>query len=351
MPERPPERTRGYPRGVRFVLPLALLLAGCPTGDPTTPDPAAPPPVRLRVMTFNGGTTQGLAHDAPPDDGYTQEMADLADSTYENSLSWNPAEAALTSFLEEVRPDVVVFQEIFWDGWCDAIDPDPTLDFVCRDASADRPLQVQRLLGPDYDTACAPGQPDNCAGVRRDALRFADCDGHCQEGMDGMGPPSGCNSSARVSDATLVTPEGAELVLVNVHGTSGLSAEDRNCRVDQFAQVFEDRGDGRPAAHGAANLVMGDLNTDPFAFPAEASAAKWSEWVGEGKAFHYVSPSDPDGPATYQGGLRIDHIASDVLLTEDCFVAGSTPGVAPVTDAVYWDHRPVACDVLWSPTD
>ena len=329
------------------MLLCAALPVGCapPDPDPPTPDD----PLALRVMTFNGGTTPGLAHDAAPDDGYTQAMADTADAQYENSLSWNPAEAALTSFLAEHRPDLVVFQEIFWDGWCEDVAIDATLDFVCRDDAADRPLQVQRLLGPDYQTACAPGQPDNCAGVRRAFGAFVDCaEEHCQEGMFGLAPPSGCSNGARVSSARVETVDGRALTLVNVHGTSGFAAEDRACRADQFRQVFEDRGDGEPAANGATNLVLGDLNTDPFLVPGEASSVVWSSFVGEGLPYHYVSSTAEDGgPPTYNGGLRIDHIASDDIVGAGCFVAGESAGVPPVIDATYWDHRPVVCDAVW----
>jgi len=138
-----------------------------------------------------------------------------------------------------------------------------------------------------------------------------------------------------------------ELAVVNVHGTSGFTDEDTACRVEQFKQIFEDRGDGMPAAYGARNLVLGDLNTDPLQFVDEdASAAYWAEQVGDDKAFHFISCNDAACPGTYAGLFRIDHVASDSLEGR-CVVPGATPGTSPVFDAIYWDHRPVVCDVYF----
>jgi len=63
-------------------------------GDTTDDDDDRDDVEPIIVMTFNVGTTPGLPHDLG-DDGYTSEMADIADELYENSLSWNPAEEAL----------------------------------------------------------------------------------------------------------------------------------------------------------------------------------------------------------------------------------------------------------------
>ncbi|MCA9545730.1 MAG: hypothetical protein KC613_15100, partial [Myxococcales bacterium] len=154
--------------------------------DAVPPD-AAPPDagIPVRVMTFNGGTTTGLPHDRPPDDGYSSALAAIADAHYENSLSWNPAEAALTAWLAEQRVDVAVFQEIFHDPWCADLPVDPELDFVCREWSPDRPWQVQRLVGPGFQVACAAGQPDNCLAVRTAFATIRGCplDAPCAEGL------------------------------------------------------------------------------------------------------------------------------------------------------------------------
>lgn len=320
---------------------LLLLLA------PACNDGVAP--LELRVMTFNIGTTQGLDHDGG-DDAYTGEDAARADAWYGNGLSWRPAEQALSAFLATERPDVVVFQEGFYDPWCAEMPVEQRVEhFICSDWSPGDPLQIERLLGEDYQVACAPGQEDNCAGVRLDfgAVRGCDGPGFCEGALDGLETPGDCGRGARVSALTVDRPDGRALTVVDLHGTSGMGADDQACRVAQLTQVFEDRGDGRPAADGAANLVMGDLNTDPFALAGvDPSATFWAERVGEGLPFHYLSSSDDDGPRTYLGLTRIDHVASDTL-EGDCKVPGATEGVPPVLDAVYWDHKPVLCDARW----
>jgi len=332
-------RTLSAPSRTALLLgALGAVVAGC-----AEPEASG----TFLAMTFNAGTTRGLNHDAQ-DDGYTQELADIADALYENSLSWNPAEHALTAFLAEHRPEIVVFQELYFDPWCETIVVDPQLEFVCRDYTRARPLQIQRLLGPDYQVACASGQDDNCAGVLKSFATIRGCplDDVCLGGLEGMGPPNGCSNGGRVARAVLDLADGRSLTLVNVHGTSGIEPADMDCRAAQFAQIFVDRGDGEPAASGENNLIMGDLNTDPFiAAGQDPSAAFWNRFVGDGLRFHYVSSDAPDGERTYLDLFRIDHIVSDGLRRRHCHVPGATPGEPPVMDAVYWDHRPVLCEV------
>jgi hypothetical protein len=326
-----------------FVL-LAGLTTGCPTEEPAGDPPLAD--LSFRALTFNAGTTTLLPH-GDDSDGYDDGLAEIASDLYSNNLSWNPAEAALAVFLTDERPEVALFQELFFDPWCQEIEVDPALDFVCQQYAADRPLQIERLLGDDYQVACAVGHPDNCVGVLRSfgELRGCPAEGACLDGLDGLAPPSGCTSGARVGSVAVDLPDGRAFTLVDVHASAGLSGDDMDCRVEQFVQVFEDRGDGAPAASGAVNLVAGDINTDPFTLAAaDPSAAYWAEAVGEGAPFDYLSSSDGDGPATHVTGLRIDQVVTDGL-TGDCEVVGDPGGADELLDAVYWDHAPVLCDV------
>ncbi len=330
----------------RWVPAMCLLVTAC------GPVERPPGPLTLTVLTFNVGTTPGLDHDrgeaTGEGDGYTQAMADIADAYYENSLSWNPAEAALTDFLAETKPDIAAFQEMFHDPWCESIPPHPDLDFVCKDYAPDRPWQIQRVLGEGYTTLCAPGQPDNCAGVRVDFGTVRGCAPGtlCPEGLEGEAPPSGCSRGARMSRAVIDTRDGRTLTLVVVHGTSGFSQEDMDCRRDQFVQVFEDRGDGTgPLAGGEANVIVGDFNTDPVRMEGDPSADYVAEEVGPGRRFHFVSPVGREAPATYAGIATIDYVISDVL-AGDCRIPGAE-GTPAVLDAIYWDHLPVLCEVTW----
>lgn len=313
-------------------------------------EPGSPRP--FTAMTFNVGTTPGLPHDQGEADGtgngYTQEMADIADAEYENSLSWIPAEQALTEYLREQQLDLVAFQELYYDPWCESIEVDPTLDFVCQDYSPDRPLQVQRLLGSGYQIACAPGQEDNCIGVSQGWGRLKNCGSGpeevCFEAFQGS-EIWGCSSGLRVGAAQVELSVGLELTVVLIHGTSGFKPADIECRRQQFQQIFVDQGNGTPLATGKVTVILGDINTDPFlADKFDKSAQYWHQFVGFNQAFRYLSSDHPGGPKTYLDLFRIDHVVSDRLFG-DCVVPGASPGVDPVMAGIYWDHKPVTCQV------
>jgi hypothetical protein len=339
-------RSRAH-SGVLAAAALLVLVGCCGNAGQAPPDEG----LRFSALTFNVGTSTGLRHDVDTTDGYTSAEAKIADALYENSLAWNPAEAALTAFLAAKRPDIAGFQELYYDPWCEDIDVDPALDFVCRDYSAARPLQIRRLLGPDYHIACMREQRDNCLGVRTSLGRIRGCDASagdvCFDALAGLPPPSGCSSRPRVGSLVVELAGGrGDLTVVLVHGTSGIGKDDMACRAEQMRQVFVDRGDGRPAAAGDLVLVLGDLNTDPFKLAGvDASADTWNEHVGDGKPFHYISSADPKAPPTYAGLFRIDHIVARGPLSGQCVVPGQTAGEAAVLDVTYWDHLPLLCEV------
>jgi hypothetical protein len=310
------------------------------------------PPVAFTVMTFNVGTTAQALHDKDEaegaGDGYTSEHAAWISEHYGNNLAWRPAEEALRQFIAKHRPDVIAFQEMFYDPWCaDQPDPPDHLDLVCEGYDPSGPLTAERLVGPDYDVVSAKGHPDNWVAVRR---AFGAIEGHpgqgpWLDGAEGFGIPD-CCSGARVSSVDVLLPDGRRLTVVDVHTNAGMKDKDMACRVLQFEQVFVDRGDGIPAAHGIANVVMGDMNTDFFLFAgADPSADRWNDFVGPGKAFHYVSSDSLDGPATHATGMHLDHVASDSLVGS-CFVAGESEGTDPVMESTFFDHRPVFCNVV-----
>ncbi len=332
-------------RSVIFALPL---LAGCTDGpgDSGSSVDTSEPARTLRVVSFNTGTTEGLGHDDSPDDGYTSEHAAISDEHYGDGLAWLPAVDAARSWFAEVDPDVVVFQEVFYSGLCPGIPEEAHADFVCDGWEEGDPTVASDILGPDYQVACHPGKDDKCAAVHERVGRFRTCtEDFCLEGLDGS-TVEGCGSGARVARGPIEGADGSLLTLVNVHGSSGLSDEDEACRVAQVDQVFEDLGDGAPGADGALNLVMGDLNTDPYRFASfDDSAQRWNEEVGEGLPFRWISEVGPDAPGSYGGVADIDHVASDGLIGS-CWHAGLGEQ-EPVIDAVYFDHRPVVCDVRW----
>jgi len=316
-----------------------VALAACGSDDPG---------LQLEVVTFNTGTTSGLGHDDGPDDGYTSADADVSDMYYGDGLAWSAFIDDARAFFDRERPDIVVFQEIFHPGDCAQIPQDAWPGFVCESWTDGNPTVAQMVLGPDYQVACNLGKPDKCAAVNKSVGQLRGCDGDlCLDGLEGA-TVDGCGSGSRVGRGIIDLAAGGSVTLVNVHGSSGLSSSDIECRVRQFEQAFVDLGDGAPGANGAINVVMGDLNTDPVRFAGtDASATRFLDFVGDGLDFHFVTDDGPGSTPTYQGIVNIDHVVSDGFKGE-CGAAGITPGTTPVTEAVYFDHVPVVCNLSGS---
>jgi endonuclease/exonuclease/phosphatase family metal-dependent hydrolase len=137
--------------------------------------------------------------------------------------------------------------------------------------------------------------------------------------------------------------KGGELTVVNVHGTSGIAQDDQDCRAKQFALVFEDLGNGEPAANGARNVILGDFNTDPGRnADFDESAQLVLSHVGPDKPLHFITDVGPDITPTYGGFFNIDHVISDAF-TGSCWTAGVSEGHPPVTETVFFDHKPAVC--------
>lgn len=299
----------------------------------------------LVAVTFNTGTAPELDHDEPPDDGYGALQAMYSNDHYGDGLAWTAVIDATRAFLLEASPDVIGFQEIFDPADCANVPPEARPGFVCETWTPGDPTVAELVLGAGYQVACHPGNPDKCVGVRTTfgALRGCTADS-CADALIGR-PIAGCGNGARVARGVVDLVDGGELVLVNVHGTSGFSSEDAACRVQQVEQVFVDLGDGAPGASGARNLVLGDLNTDPGRFVGvDASADRWRDFVGDERAFAFLTAVGEDAPGSYGGVADIDHVISDAA-TGACRIAGVTAGLADVTEVTYFDHHPVICDV------
>ncbi len=323
---------------------LTTLLVACGEPDPMAGTDAGPEPdLRFVAVTFNTGTAPELPHDGPPEDGYSQALADLSDMHYGNGLAWLPAVDAATFFLSTLQPDVIVFQEIFHTPDCASVPAAARAGFVCEGWVEGEPTVAQTIVGSGYQVLCNLGKPDKCAAVRRTLGSFRGCTRDlCLDGLDGA-QVSGCGSGSRVGRGVIDLVRGGSITLVNVHGSSGIEAADQDCRTRQFDQVFVDL-DGAPAANGAVNLVMGDFNTDPERLASgDPSAARLVEHV-DGTPFHFVTATDRRAPATYAGLFNIDHVISDALGGE-CWAAGITEGHPPVIDAVYFDHVPIVCEL------
>jgi hypothetical protein len=298
------------------------------------------------AVTMNTGTNPGLPHDAPPDDGYGAEQAAYSDQYYGDGLAWRPVIDDTRAFFDRVRPDVVAFQEIFASEECPTVDAAARPGFVCETWTDGDPTVAQLVVGPDYQVACHDGHHDKCVAVKRGFGTIRGCGGDlCLDGGAGVGVP-GCGTGARVARFVVDRAVGSPLTLVSVHGTSGLAPADVDCRVAQVEQVFVDLGLGDgPGTSGDHNLVLGDFNTDPGrAAAADASAARWNDFAGAGHAFHFISEVGPEAPPSYADLLDIDHVLGDTQ-AGSCWIAGVTPGHDAVTGRVFFDHKPVVCNV------
>ncbi len=318
------------------------------TTSPTTADETSgsstgePAPLEMLVVTFNTGTTTGLLHGLDGDD-YGSDEADISDQYYGDGLAWQTNVDLTAQFFAELQPDVVVFQEIFYSGDCMDIPPEFHPGFVCETWQPGDPTVVEVIMGPDYQIACHLGRPDKCAAVRKDFGAIVGCDqDFCLEGLDGV-PIAGCGGGSRIGRGVIELPDGQQFTLTSVHGTSGQTPDDWDCREQQVEQVFVDF-DGEPAANGRRNLVMGDLNTDPYRAVIDPSASRWLDFVDDDEDFKFISEAGLTATPTYQGLFNIDHVISEHFVgVGECEVPGITPGVDPVLDTVYFDHHPIVC--------
>ena len=315
---------------MRTTLAVAMATGlGCADGDSP-----------IVVVTFNTGTTDGIDHDGPPDDGYGSAEAAISDAYYGDGLAWVPVVEDTERFFAELQPDIVAFQEIFHPGECPTIPSELHAGFVCEGWSPGDPTVAQRVVGMGYQVACHQGKSDKCIAVRRAFGSIRGCDADvCMDFLAGAPVPD-CGSGSRVGRALIDRVDGSELTVVSVHGTSGLAAADVACRVAQFEQVFVDL-DGEPAANGEVNVVLGDLNTDPGRYEGvEESATRFMQLAAE-RGFTFASEVGRSAPRSYAGIVDIDHVLSDGLSGE-CSIRGITEG-EPVSAVRYFDHAPVIC--------
>lgn len=305
---------------------------------------------RFVVMTFNTGTTLGLRHDQGTADGYSTAEAKISDRWYGNGLSWRAAVTAVRKMIAEVGPDIVAFQEIFDCLECKNIPVEEHQGFVCEGLSPGDANVAQLVLGQEYQIAYHPGKRSKCLAVHR---RFGTFRGYqsrdCGDVLEGA-EVKGCGSGARIARAVVERRTGQTLTVISVHGTSGLLPKDQQCRVRQVERIFLDFGDGQPGVNGRQHVILGDFNTDPGRAAAiDASAARWNDFVGQGKAFHFVSKIGADAPRSYRRWADIDHVVSDGF-QGSCRYLGLDETSPPVWHGVYFDHVPVIC-TLWDDRD
>ena len=331
-------------RPPRLLLYTALVLVAACGEEPDEPGSGR---TQLVAVTFNTGTSESMGHDNQPDDGYTSQHAKTSDQYYGDGLAWTKAVTAARAWLAQVKPDVIAFQEIFYSEECEAIPAASKKDFICETWKKGDPTVAALILGAGYQVACHPGKPDKCAAVKKSLGAFAGCStDFCLEGLVGY-QVQDCGKGSRVGRGLINLVDGGAITLVSVHGSSGIDADTLKCRARQFDQVWKDLGDGKPAASGARNLILGDFNTDPGRFAGyDPSAQTINNNVGQGKKFHFITEVGTSAEPTYAGLINIDHVISDHF-KGSCWAAGVTAGKPDVIKATYFDHKPIVCTVNW----
>jgi hypothetical protein len=309
---------------------LGALLAGCSSSEA---EEAESPKSTFVVTTFNVGTPA-----LPGIEG------DYVDQWYGNGLAHTARMNEARAFFAMEQPDLVLFQEIFHPDGCTAIPAEAKVGFVCETWLPGDPSVAQSVLGVGYQVACHLDKPDKCAAVHESFGKIQGCDAAlCLNGLAGAEVP-GCGNGSRIGRGVIERVDGTTLTLVNVHGSSGVTQADQDCRVKQFAQVFEDLGTGDgPAANGERNVIAGDLNTDPGRHQDfDESAEYFRQHVGPDLTFQFVSDVGVDATPSYGGFFNIDHVASDAF-SGSCWSAGSSAGHPTISTEPGFDHEPLVC--------
>lgn len=319
------------------IFGLGLALLGCAGEDDAEPGRS------FVAATFNTGTSEGMGHDAPPDDGYGSAQAKLSDLYYGDGLAWAEVIEDTRVWFADNAVDVVGFQEIFHSAECASLPAEAKPGFVCEKWQPGDRTVAQVIVGDGWQVACHQGHSDKCLAVRRSFGTIQGCsEDLCLDGLAGA-EVSGCGKGSRIGRAVIELAKGGTLTVVNVHGSSGIAQDDQDCRLKQFQQVFVDLGDGAPAASGERNVIVGDFNTDPVRMADfDESAAFVAAQTGAGERFHFVTDVGADAPPTYAGMFDIDHVLADAF-AGSCWVAGVTDGHPKVSETVYFDHKPHVC--------
>jgi hypothetical protein len=241
-----------------LVVPLLLLLATC---GGRTEEPELLEPIQV-IANQNAGTTFFLnARGLSP-------LRPLCDDFYCCDLCSVDTEALIATAIAEEAPDVIMFEELWDQRRCgDPEMPDEAWDapYAC---SAGAGHQITRLLGEEYDFACAEGVRDclTCIAYRQAVFRPQTADG---EDVDC--PDRDCSSLLEVIRSQECPSEGkvaflrgrthyGPTILIVVHPWGGFFEDDHLCQAQQLAAAEAVMAELPPEA---MLIAAGDFNVDP----------------------------------------------------------------------------------------
>jgi len=294
-----------------------------------TPYPTGVDVVKLRVMTANVGNSDlgCFAH-------------------YSWGLCYNDVEQRLAESIQELRPDIVTLQEITHPSQCEGWEEtDP--DKVCYGYQTHNPAyQARRLLGEGYTIACEPRNHRDCLGVHVEAGSIEGCPlgSYCEDIGTSDVPLPGCNGSFTISAFTTIVHD-QPIRVVNGHPAS----RSERCRTDSIGQIFEPHDGQLPLVSGERNLIMGDLNMDPFRY-SDTTTTLWGQFVGmpgSGLPFTYHSGPAEHWPPYDTFVLGLFHRVLDFVVSDfaagSCQVLGVSPDTQRIDGGRGMDHRAVYC--------
>lgn len=264
---------------------LALVL-------PATPAQAAPPPVHLRVMSYN------ILHGADEDGVFDLDRTAAA--------------------IRAQRPDVVGLQEVD-QHWADRS------DFTDEPAALAHRLHMRVFFGAIYDLPpLTAGAPDRRYGVailsRYPILHAVDHEITRLSTQD----PNSVPAPAPGFPEVVINVRGAHVHVFDTHLDYRANPSVRAMQVADTVRIMR--------AAGGEQILVGDFN-------AEWDAPELAGLHTYGLTDAWTATGQPDG-ATYPSNAptdRIDHIT---------YTAGIRvlDASVPVTEAS--DHRPVVADLL-----
>ncbi len=333
-----------------FIGFAMLVIIFCPCAIAMSSKPPKPiAKLKFTSMTFNVGTLHQLKG-IGVGDGYTAEHADMNSEEYDNNLAWIKAEDRLAQYIAKLnpRPSVIFFQEIFNYNKCsDAYSEkwdSVANDFVCSrgNYTKQHTEQVRHLLNSDdYYVICSDkDNVDNCIAVLKEFWTVVGCTPDASGRLNDKCVLNDEKLSNIVLSPTADQFNHMRIRMVNVHTGSGLKWESIMTRKNEIKKLFNEI-----AKRDLPNLIMGDMNIDPFLYRHDLSALEWNKNVGFLRPFHYISSSSAIGPPTHIAFVKLDHVISN-RITGSCYVPGMTTGTLPVMFSTYWDHRPVICDCV-----
>lgn len=350
-------------RRALVALPAFLATLAC---GPTPRNQGDPYTSRSREQDMQGEAALGLWSDMPEagKDAFSVLVANVGNIDFLRcdsavyKLCDADQEARIAARIKQLEPDVALLVEVMNPKQCEALAATAPDWHVCH---PDRPQgdQARRLLGDDYTIACEPRAGYECVGIRKafGALTSCAAGGLCRPGLRTAGPFDGCDPGFTIAAATARIDE-RQVDLVVAHPPSATSPEAIACRRAYLPAALAAQGEDGSLRRGAAAIIGGDLNLDPWRAPTDADGAYFRERVGleAGAAAlrAHSGPVERDPPYWTALLLRrtLDHVASEGLVGR-CITLGAAPDALALdlgqgTELQRLDHLAQYCVLSWA---